>query len=875
MAGLLAAAATTAGAADFHVAANGSDALSGTRAAVSGGDGPFATLPRALAAARALRGAEPNRATPIVIQVHGGLHALSAPVVLGPADSGTAASPLVLEAAPGETPILSGGVPIAGWRVEESGRWETTVTWATNRSAAFAQLYVNDQRRFRPTLPRNGYFYAARGADEPGPGTDFVARDGDFDPAWAREGDAVEVLLFHNWSMSRLPLRAYEATARLVRLDGGTWSPENMTKIAGATRYRVENACAAATEPGDWHLDAATGQLIYVAKPGEKPETAVVVAPRLPQVLRIEGDAMAGRFVEHIVVRGITFAHNGWTMPPGGYSFCQAEAALGAAVEVRAARHVAFEDCDVRHTATYAFWFGEGCLDARVERCEMTDLGAGGVKIGETHRNHPAAGCVVRDCLITAGGRVHPAAIGVWIGIAASNTVERNEIADFYYSAVSVGWQWNTDPTPCRDNRILNNHLHDLGQGVLSDMGGIYTLGRQPGTVLAGNRIHDVSRVDYGGWGLYFDEGSSEILETGNLAYRTQDSPFHAHACRDNVIRGNIFAFGTNGQMQFSNLFRLGPLTLENNVFVWDDAKLFAAEPDEEIVFRSNLYWRVGTTSPVTFVKGQDLAAWRAREPGAEVADPGFVAPADGDFRLKPGAAATARGMVGFDPASAGRITKTSRLAHLPPVPRAYPPHHPPPPYRLSEDFERWPVGRGWAEFEQAAAGTNVDARVTEEFASSGRRSLCLRDGPGGEGYMPHLYRSFSFTGGVVRAGIDLRLEPGACAEFEVRESVGRYHEGPHVLVRGDGTVRSADRDLARVPVGRWFRVELETGIGKQRTGTYRVTVRPPDGAAPIVADGLPCADSFTAAKWIGIASHGYNPVRFFVDNVTLSCDAR
>ena len=59
------------------------------------------------------------------------------------------------------------------------------------------------------------------------------------------------------------------------------------------------------------------------------------------------------------------------------------------------------------------------------------------------------------------------------------------------YTGVSVGWMWNPTPTPCRANLVENNHIHHVMQ-ILSDGGGIYTLGRQPGTVLRGNVIHDV-----------------------------------------------------------------------------------------------------------------------------------------------------------------------------------------------------------------------------------------------------------------------------------------------------------------------------------------------------------------------------------------------
>jgi len=681
--------------ADFYVSPAGNDTWSGRLAEPNAAktDGPLATVQRAQQVVRELKQQEPARNRPIVVMLRGGSYYLNQPIAFVPEDSGTQQAPIVYQAYGDERPILSGGVRVTGWQVDRDGRWWTTLEEVKSGKWSFAQLFVDDQRRFRPRLPKQGYYKIAEALspspEAGGKGHNRLGFTGEELRAdWANLDD-VEVLGFHQWSASRMRIASIDPQQHVVTFTGTTRGTSSWAMFPKGNRFLVVNVREALGEPGQWYLDRPSGRLTYVPKPGEDPEKTAVVAPRLDRLVTLIGDLKQRRWVEHVQLRGLTFAHSNWVLPPDGQSFPQAEIGLDAAVTAVGARQIVLDGCAVRHTGGYAIALGIGCQNNRVENCELVDLGGGGVKIG-----HAGPGSwddvgrvagdpelvvshhTIRNCLIAHGGRLHSAAVGVWIGHSPHNVVEHNDIFDFYYTGISVGWVWGYAESQAHHNDVGYNHVYTIGQGVLSDMGGIYTLGVSPGTVVHDNRFHDVQSYDYGGWGLYTDEGSTGIEMSNNLVYRCKTGCFHQHYGRENRITNNIFAFATQHQLQRSRIEQHISFFFERNIVYWDnDGPLLGSNwSDNNFRMDYNLYFNAAG-KPVTFADGLSLQQWQEKKDQDKhsiIADPLFVDPAKDDFRLKPDSPALKLGFKPFDASKAGRQAPPLLTKDLPAVPRAF-----------------------------------------------------------------------------------------------------------------------------------------------------------------------------------------------------------
>jgi len=559
----------------------------------------------------------------IRVVIEGGAYRMPQPLILTPDDSGHPDCPIIYEAAPGAKPIFSGGIPV---KMQDSGDgfWRGELP----QKMKVEQLYVDGMRATRSREPDTGFFKmlgVGQIVHEQGNGRSpkRVSLELKVDPVVMdllkglpeKTLHQIFFVAFHHWDNTKRFISSIDTENSTLILKGEGMKPWNPMKRG--TRFYLENIPNTLTKTNEWFQDSEQG--IVIRSDAGK---LSVVAPETTHFIKIEGSPETGRFVGNIAFKGLTFMHAAYLTPKEGFNPAQAANPIDASVMV-------------------------------------DGVGAGGIRIGETairpEKEQQTFSNTVDNCIIHNCGNLFPCAVGIWVGHSYENRISHNDVGYLYYSAISAGWQWGYGSSLSKRNEFVYNHLHHIGLGLLSDMGAVYTLGPSEGTIVANNRIHDVQSYAYGGWGLYTDEGSSDIVIENNLVYNTKSGGFHQHYGKNNVIQNNIFAGSTLQQLQMTRAESHRSFSFTNNIVTFAKGRLLSGKWDEAMIdMDKNCYW--ATKGAKLDFLGRPLKKWQelGRDRNSIIADPKFKNPESEDFSLMADSPAIALGFKPFDSRKAG-----------------------------------------------------------------------------------------------------------------------------------------------------------------------------------------------------------------------------
>lgn len=648
---------------DIFVSPNGNDSAAGTY------DEPLATFNAAKEKAKSVN-------DDVTVYFREGSYTFDDTVYFTAADKAN----VTYKAYNGEKVVFTAGTPYTGFEectVNGVKAFKKNVGKDANITALFNSETTLKQTRY----PESGYLYPAGVEDKFCTNLDtaeetFRSYTGMKvkDLPEFKNIDSVNVRILHWWKDELLPVKSY---------DKGTGEMEftrrTAMKINTTDRFFLENVFEALNSAGEWYFDKSDGTLYYIPTEGENAETLTLWGGSLETLISVSG-------VDGISFEGIIFRGNGYTVRPGGDLSSQAAYDANPCLFFEDTNGFYIKNCEFRDLASCAVFMGSVVTDACVDSCIFDNIGAQAVYVRgenvEVDSERVTKLIKINNNIISGYGRVFYNAVGILIIHANSVDITHNEIHDGYYSAISVGWVWGYGYTVTYNNKICDNLIYNIGQGWLSDMGGIYTLGNQPGTVLSGNVIHNVAadpdEGGYGGWGIYLDEGSAYILVENNLSYCCGSDAYHLHYGSYNTVRNNIFALSGDSQVRVSSAEHRsiakdgGRKTADftNNILLTDkNVKTFSYLQTKECYSeQNNIFWDITNGDDIlvgkdgNLKKGFDIetAVRKGMITNPVVVNPGFKDAANYDFELSDDSEAVKSGFKKWDYSNAGTIKGTT-----------------------------------------------------------------------------------------------------------------------------------------------------------------------------------------------------------------------
>ncbi|WP_051711771.1 ricin-type beta-trefoil lectin domain protein [Streptomyces sp. NRRL S-350] len=477
----------------------------------------------------------------IVVQLAGGTYRLTAPLTLGAADSGGNGHRVIWQAAPGASPVLSGGQQVTGWSLKDSANniYAAPVPAGTDSR----QLYVDGTLAPRAAIPisRGDVSITAGGMTIVNPALDYLAS--------LPQQNRIELESRNSFTDRFAPVQSISGTTVTMQQpawNNNNWGYDTLAKPFAGGSLQLENSYAFLKSAGQWFLDPQAGRLYYKAPAGWQASAHDIELPRLTSLLQIGGSSHTSP-AHDLTFQGIAFNHTTWlqpstnvgyadqqsgaflastfTQPPDFMTSCQSgcrlfEAArnswnqVPAAVQVSAASSVTFSGNSFAHLGqvglgigndadAHASGVGLGASDVTVSGNTFTDDSGAGIVVGGVRpdAHHPSDAAMTNQNITISNNRISDVAkdykdmAGILSTYVTHAVITRNEVSDLAYDGIDVGWGWGAnDAGGSQDYR--DRGLYDY-QPVYS------TPTTLKNTVVSYNKVHGTKQVFHDGGSIY------------------------------------------------------------------------------------------------------------------------------------------------------------------------------------------------------------------------------------------------------------------------------------------------------------------------------------------------------------------------------------
>ncbi len=549
--------------ADFYVSPAGNDLWSGTLPEPNntGTDGPFASLERAQKAVTALKAkvyfpkdppvetrwiGSPHpfgKGKDILVYVRNGHYYLPRPLVFTPADGGERVETnlptgafeyhklkdhyVTYAAYPGEKPIISGGMPISGWK-QKKGIWSARL-----ETDSVKMFLVNGKKQTLARKPNNGYFIptaVSKKIDE------FSFKKGELESWKELTGNRIVMLL--RWHTGINSLATIDSKAGIAFLK----SPQEGIVIV-PPRYYVENLKALLDTAGEWFFDRYTKEISYIPS-GEVSDLnqAHCSVAMLNQLVKVSGEK--GNPVRNLRFYGLTF--EGTESGSSALSFENAHANE-------------LVGCTVRSCAGTGINVRAGCYQTKILDNNIESIDNGGIYVTGTLKHlwqyvsdfqkkipfGPTGDSplIIRETLVSYNRISNCGGLSILADNSISTTISHNYITKTRGRyGIDIG-DWSNQEDALDGNYLVEyNHLDDVQQDA-DDSGAIKTCGMVFNSIVRRNLIHKVHAGFFNdNVAFWFDNMSQGWTCEENIYYDLEQGEMKYCAAQpeDNIYRNNF-----------------------------------------------------------------------------------------------------------------------------------------------------------------------------------------------------------------------------------------------------------------------------------------------------------------------------------------------
>ncbi len=499
---------------EFFVSPSGSDSANGSK------DAPFLTIERAHEELR-------DTTSDIVINLLPGIHKITKTLKF---DSDVASKNRTVTYK-GNDATIFGGIMVTSWEKHDDKIYKARLDVDDARN-----LYVNT---FPATRARSKYSYLLDTLVKEGDvAVGFKISGRNFPKGFTNVKD-LEIVNPWEWECHRFHLTDYsydaEKNEHTFLLDVENAPIRRLGKES--RKFYLENDFSLLDEPGEFFFDKREKVIYYYPYPEEDLSTATCYVGEKEMFVNILGENMENR-ASNVTFDGIRFAGGACrTISKYGYLSHQSDAILAdkhthssdlpenegfnvntSQFRMENADNITFKNCEFINMGSAIIAMNHSVSNVVIEGNIFRDSSANAIRVGNPSHRYEAEGIdLCRNILIKNNVIARPCGeilsnCGISVYYENGVKILHNFIEDTPYTSVTLSWGWEgAVGYDCRDLEVgYNRIIHPMS--ILSDGGGIYTLGE-----IKNGRLHDNYIVGSRDRGIYNDAGAAQTSTYNNI----------------------------------------------------------------------------------------------------------------------------------------------------------------------------------------------------------------------------------------------------------------------------------------------------------------------------------------------------------------------